>query len=171
MPQNRRQGSNYGVILLLYTLFANNDYLPPVTLGAIVLQVAIYLGFIPPLDPSNTYQLCVQPSRILNKGEWWRLLAPTLMHGDDMHLYFNMVSLLWKGRRLERHLGSKRFLLTLVIFSVLTSLTMVGMSVGIEEYAGMRSWNLMQQCAVGFSAIDLRRARGKCHQHVRGGMR
>ena len=31
-----------------------------------------------------------------------RLLAAPFLHASDMHLYYNMSSLLWKGRQLER---------------------------------------------------------------------
>ena len=40
----------------------------------------------------------MQPARIWYDGEWMRLLAPALMHASDMHLYYNMISLLWKVR-------------------------------------------------------------------------
>jgi hypothetical protein len=57
----------------------------------------------------------------------------------------------FQGRRLERRLGSKRFLLTLLVFSLLTDLIHVGICLAIEEYGGLRTWRLMEECAVGFS--------------------
>jgi membrane associated rhomboid family serine protease len=30
--------------------------------------------------------------------EWGRLFTSGFLHGDDSHLYYNMVSLLWKVR-------------------------------------------------------------------------
>lgn len=38
------------------------------------------------------------PSRIIYRREWIRLLASTVIHADDMHLYYNMISFLWKVR-------------------------------------------------------------------------
>jgi hypothetical protein len=49
---NRR--SNYGVWLLAYQLITANEQIPPITLGAIVLQIAIYLGFIPAISLDHT---------------------------------------------------------------------------------------------------------------------
>lgn len=40
--------------------------------------------------------MCLLPSRIIGHREWIRMLASVVMHGDDMHLYYNMISLLWK---------------------------------------------------------------------------
>lgn len=48
-----RRRPNYGVYLLAYQLF-NGQYVPPVTLAAILFQVAAYLDFIPVIGPDNT---------------------------------------------------------------------------------------------------------------------
>lgn len=81
------------------------------------------------------------------------MLASVFMHADDMHLYFNMVSLLWKGRRLEPLLGSNRFLLLLGTFTVATSSTMVGLSYLADEMFRFDGASFMNQCAVGFSGV------------------
>lgn len=147
-----RQQQNYGVYLLAYQLLSS-DYIPPVTLGAILFQVAVFLGFIPAVDRWKITEMCLLPSQVLNQWEWMRLLASTVMHADDMHLYYNMVSLLWKGIRLEPLLGSRRFLLLLLLFSVSTSVCVVAMSYIIEIVLGFQGLQLMHQCAVGFSGV------------------
>jgi len=38
---------------------------------------------------------------------WKRLLGSAFVHADDHHLYYNMLSLLWKGIQLETSMGSK----------------------------------------------------------------
>ena len=55
MFQPRRQ-HNLGVYLLAAQLLSS-DRIPPVTLGSILLQVAIFLGFIPGLGPKHTCKL------------------------------------------------------------------------------------------------------------------
>eukprot|EP00983_Pelagomonas_calceolata_P127818 1161446-Pelagomonas_calceolata.AAC.19 len=40
---------------------------------------------------------CIQPSAIL-KGQWMRLIWSAFLHLDDSHVYYNMASLLVKGR-------------------------------------------------------------------------
>ncbi|EJW78842.1 hypothetical protein WUBG_10251 [Wuchereria bancrofti] len=148
--QNRRRQNNYGIYLLAYQLF-NSRYIPPVTLAVIIFQMAIFLGYFPFLGQHRTEAMCLLPSRILYRSEWLRMLASTVMHVDDMHLYFNMISLLWKGRRLEPWLGSNRFLLLLAVFAVATNCTMVGLSYLADEVFSFNGGGYMNQCAVGFS--------------------
>lgn len=47
-------------------------------------------------------------------GEWWRLLAPTVLHGSLLHLVFNMLALFSFGTYLERFIGSHRYLVLYV---------------------------------------------------------
>ncbi len=42
-------------------------------------------------------------------GEWPRLFWSAFLHLDDVHLYWNMTSLLLKGAQLERRMGSAGF--------------------------------------------------------------
>lgn len=91
------------------------------------------------------------------------LWAPFL-HADEYHLYYNLVSLLWKGAQLEPVLGSLYFL-ALVIELGLTS---AGLYLGLAYFlAGKgtgwfsmrrgfhrrRTNGLLGSCAVGFSGI------------------
>ncbi|KAL3989754.1 Rhomboid family protein [Acanthocheilonema viteae] len=115
--------------------------------------MAIFLGYIPALNQHKTEAMCLLPSRILYRSEWLRMLASTVMHVDDMHLYFNMISLLWKGRRLEPWLGSRRFLLLLIIFALATSSTIIGLSYLADEIFIFNGADYMNQCAVGFSGV------------------
>jgi membrane associated rhomboid family serine protease len=43
-------------------------------------------------------------------GEWWRLVTNEFLHGNPIHLFFNMLMLWWFGRPLEALLGRARFL-------------------------------------------------------------
>ncbi|RYG49958.1 rhomboid family intramembrane serine protease, partial [archaeon] len=58
---------------------------------------------------------CLQPGAILRRGvmhgltsytSWHSMLGSTFVHGSDNHLYYNMMSLIWKGFSLERVHGS-----------------------------------------------------------------
>uniref|UniRef100_A0A0N5AFU8 Rhomboid domain-containing protein n=1 Tax=Syphacia muris TaxID=451379 RepID=A0A0N5AFU8_9BILA len=149
---SRDRQRNYGVILLAYHLL-NSDYIPPVTLGTILFQIIVFLGFIPALDHFKIPAMCLLPSRIISQHEWLRLFASLIMHADDMHLYYNMISFLWKGRRLETRFGSRRFFILLMTFCISTSICMVALSYLVEVVFGFRSLQLMKQCAVGFSGV------------------
>jgi len=43
-------------------------------------------------------------------GEYWRLFTVTLLHGNELHLFFNMYALYLSGRIVERWYGSLPFL-------------------------------------------------------------
>lgn len=81
--------------------------------------------------------------------EWRRLLLSPVHHADDFHLYFNMVSFLWKGIRLERRLGGAWFLYLLSVFSVLSGVVYLVLETLLAELTQDQSYSM--QCAVGFS--------------------
>ena len=86
------------------------------------------------------------------ESDWRRLLLSPLHHVDDLHLYFNMVSFIWKGIRLERRLGGAWFLYLLSVFSLLTGLVYLVLEVGLTELTQNHSYSM--SCAVGFSGTD-----------------
>jgi membrane associated rhomboid family serine protease len=49
-----------------------------------------------PFNPSIIAQ-CVNPAAIWYDGEVRRLLWAGFLHADDAHIYYNMLSLMWKG--------------------------------------------------------------------------
>lgn len=85
-------------------------------------------------------------------SDWRRLVLSPLHHVDDLHLYFNMVSFLYKGRRLERELGQEWFIYLLVVFSLLTDLVYLLLE-------GLLTWLTLDDhyslvCGVGFSGMN-----------------
>ena len=68
----------------------------------------------------NAADVCLSAQAVLRWREHKRLLLSCFEHGDDIHLYYNMLSLLAKGRQLERHFGSPYFIYLLGVFSILT---------------------------------------------------
>ena len=136
-----------GLFLLGYQLLQNIGLtnIPPLTLVAVVLQVAIYLNVV------NVPRLCLSGAGVARERDWARLVVPALRHTHDIHLYYNLVSLAWKGMELERRLGTLRFLITLVILTFSSSvlnvlLAMVGAQV-------LEDASLMTECAIGFSGV------------------
>lgn len=136
-----------GLFLLGYQLLQNIGVtnIPPVTMVTVITQVAIYLSVI------NVPRLCLSGASVARDRDWVRLVVPALRHTHDIHLYYNMVSLAWKGMELERRLGPVKFLLTLIILTVTSSglyvlLAMVGSQV-------LEDPSLMSECAIGFSGV------------------
>lgn len=143
----RQRGSNLGLLLLASQLIhVGFDNIPPVTLAVLGLNAYLYLFPAVPL-----MKACVSVEQAYRLKDWRRLLLSPLHHADDMHLYFNMVSLLWKGMRLERRLGGPFFLYVLSVFSLLTGLVYLLLEVALTELTDDYSYSM--QCAVGFSGV------------------
>jgi len=81
----------------------------------------------------------------------WRLFTAPFLHGNEMHLLYNMSSLLWKGRILESHMGSSRFALLCLVFTGLSSAIEVFASLVLDRvfaYGGP-----LRTLSVGFSGV------------------
>ena len=66
------------------------------------------------VDPREYYASAEDPFVSIKKGEVWRLVAPMLLHGDALHLAFNMIWIYLLGSAIERIHGSV-FLVVLVV--------------------------------------------------------
>ncbi|PWN62677.1 rhomboid family intramembrane serine protease [Chryseobacterium viscerum] len=64
-----------------------------------------------------------RPSTIDN--QWWRLLTNIFLHGGLMHIFVNMVGLLFVGIFLEPLLGRGKYLLIYLITGILASFTSI----------------------------------------------
>lgn len=111
--------------------------------------------------PSNP-QACVSLQQVYRYKEWRRLFLSPLHHVDDWHLYFNMVSFIWKGIRLERRLGGGWFLYLLSVFSLLYGLMYLLLQVLLTKLTVDSNplvnlidvSSLSRECAVGFSGTN-----------------
>lgn len=147
MMRNRQRGFNLGLLLLASQVFQLGiDNIPPVTLATLGLNVYLFLFPFKPL-----LKTCLSVREAYWYGDWGRLLLSPFHHVDDMHLYFNMASLLWKGIKLERKLGGAWFAYLLSVFSLLTGLVYLLLETGLTKMTEDSSYSL--QCAVGFSGV------------------
>ena len=85
-----------------------------------------------------------------------RLFWACFYHVNDMHVYYNMSSFIWKGMRLEPMLGTKvnciclkdqRFAWLILVIGVVSNCLMVLTSVILQRSG------FSDSCAVGFSAV------------------
>jgi len=159
MYNARRRGGVPGLgvwLLLIQLMRVGFDRIPPVTLVSIVAQVLIHLRHVVGLLrwiklPSSIGDVCVSALHTWYRDDWRRLIFAAFYHADDMHLYFNMSSLLWKGLRLERRFGSAHFGCMIAIFTVLVNILLVAFNMAAEQITHDGSY--IAQCAVGFSGI------------------
>jgi rhomboid protease GluP len=87
---------------------------PIVTYSIIALTVIVFLlqvgtEFFLEIDIPAVYGIKYNP--YIDRGQFWRLITPVLLHGDLMHIGFNMYAVYILGRGLEQFYGHGRFLL------------------------------------------------------------
>lgn len=144
----RRPG--LGILLLAAQIFqVGANRIPPVTLSVIGLNVGIYLRLLKGLP--SLAKACVSAHHVWYDHGWMRLVFSPFFHLDDWHLYYNMVSFLWKGKSLEPTMGSPRFLYVLAVFSVLTNVLLVGLDIVLAKLLEDPSY--IYTCAAGFSGV------------------
>ncbi|XP_038051104.1 rhomboid-related protein 4-like [Patiria miniata] len=155
MRHRRREG--LGLLLLIGQLMrVGLDRIPPTTLGTIAINVAIYLKVLDPyirmyFRSPTIKNICASTYSVWYQGDWPRLALAAWFHLDDWHLYFNMVSFLWKGLSLERRFGTFYFMYLIAVFSLLTNATMIGLNMALAEVLDDDSY--IVSCAAGFSGV------------------
>jgi membrane associated rhomboid family serine protease len=78
------------------------------------------------LDPetgANYFGLITNPALLLQRP--WTLVSYLFMHADEMHIIFNMISLLIFGLAVEKKLGSNEFLLLYFFCGIFDGLLLV----------------------------------------------
>lgn len=61
-------------------------------------------------NPQTLVDFGAKFNPLIDQGEYWRLFTPIFLHVGGLHLWFNSLSLLALGGKLERVLGSVRFI-------------------------------------------------------------
>lgn len=57
----------------------------------------------------------------IQEGEFWRIFTPILLHGNVLHLFFNIIWLVVLGKLIEDKIGSVRFFLFVLITSAISN--------------------------------------------------
>ncbi|XP_038605120.1 rhomboid-related protein 4 [Tachyglossus aculeatus] len=145
--QRKSRRVNAG-LLLLFSQIAQIGItnIPPVTLASLALNIFLFLNPVKSLRKT-----CISVEECFEQGDWQRLLLSPFHHADDWHLYFNMVSMLWKGMKLEKRLGSGKFAIIIASFSVLIGIVYMILEFALAEFLAEPAYKM--QCAVGFSGV------------------
>lgn len=138
-------------VLLLFSELLNVGFgvIPPVTLGAIIGQTLLFLGFID--VPWDRWDVCISAQNVWRGRDWRRLFLSAVEHADDRHLYYNMISFLSKARTLEPRYGSANFAIILAFITTLTSAFYVALGLGCANI--LHDSYYLQTCAIGFSGV------------------
>ncbi|NXF04285.1 RHBL4 protein, partial [Smithornis capensis] len=145
---HRRQGrANAGLLLLLYQISqVGIQNIPSVTLGVLVLNIFLFLNPVRPLS-----EVCISINEAIYKKNWQRFLLSPFHHADDWHLYYNMISMLWKGIMLEKRLKSVWFAYIIAVFSVLIGVVYMMLEFLLVKILDDPSYEM--NCGVGFSGV------------------
>ena len=144
------RGGGFGLFLLASQIMQIGvDRIPPVTLLTVAINAVIYMRLVPGLPGVNS--ACTSNINVLNHKEWKRIFLSSFYHLDDMHLYYNMISFIWKGIKLERDLGKRKFFILIAVFSVGTQVAMLALNHGCS--VAFQNTHYLRTCAAGFSAV------------------
>ncbi len=69
--------------------------------------------------PRATAYLALNPVNVIRGGAYWQFLSYMFAHGGLSHLLVNMLGLFFFGTQVERHLGTKEFLLYYLVTGAL----------------------------------------------------
>lgn len=148
--QRRQQGLQYGIYLLcLQVMNFGIDKIPPATLILIIVQVLLYIGLIK--VPWNAEEVCISTIKIFKYRDWNSFIVSNFEHGSDMHLYYNMVSLILKGSYLEPMYGTMNFIILVSVLSLGCSAMYIFLGYALMQLTGDYGYYI--QCAIGFSAV------------------
>lgn len=57
----------------------------------------------------------------ISQGEVWRLFTPCLLHGNLLHILFNMLWLILLGKQLEERLDARRYMLLILLTGIFSN--------------------------------------------------
>lgn len=148
--QRRQQGLQYGLYLLfMQVMNFGIDRIPTVTLIAVIAQALLYTGLLQ--VPWNPEDVCISAIKLFKYRDWRSFIVSHFEHGSDMHLYYNMISLILKGSYLELMYGTTNFGLLLALLSVGCSSMYVCLAYMLMQLTGDYGYYTM--CSVGFSSV------------------
>jgi len=148
MPSPKKKSYKLRFFLLLLNIGRYTyERIPLVTLFYITLNIFAFINL-----QSSIYleRVCIGVNQFWNSNEYWKLITFQIHHIHDFHLYYNILSFLWKGVNIEKKLKSCYFAYLLAVFTVLTSLVTLSLDALYFKAFGS-SYN--QHCAVGFSGV------------------
>lgn len=171
MDRNRRSGNPLNMLFMAMSLFQNLrsagildgaggmhfDRIPVGTGGLIAAMCFVHFfptstdRALPQLQLSQIEPNCVHAGDVWFGGEFRRLVTAAFVHVDDFHLYYNMVSLLWKGLHLENRMSTPKYLLMCAVLTVMSHGLIVLVAVGLWRIFDYGYY--MNECAVGASAV------------------
>lgn len=101
-----------------------SSYIRKFPVVSVIIALTVFIHFILLILPAGFYlrYLGIGLNAGIEAGEYWRLITPIFLHGDLLHLAFNMGALLIFAPALENMLGRFKFALIYLIPGILANL-------------------------------------------------
>lgn len=77
----------------------------------------LFLNKMPFISSISSYPIFSS----IKQGEIWRLVSPVLLHGNFIHLFFNMLCLWVLGQQVEERIGITRYISLTLLLAVITN--------------------------------------------------
>ena len=119
------------------------------TFALIITNLLIYMMVLSqgPLNIDSLLQFgAISPERILEHGEYYRLLTAMFLHGNFTHLFFNMFSLYVFGSRVERYYGTTAFGIIYVVSGLVASVSSLLFSQSVSVGSSGAIFGLFSAC-------------------------
>ena len=103
-------------------------YLPPAVKNLLIINIIVFIGTELIGDPMYQWFALFPIGSPFFR--WWQFVTHMFMHGNFMHIFFNMWSLIVFGPMLERLWGSKKFLIFYFVCGLGASGAIYGLLLG-----------------------------------------
>jgi rhomboid protease GluP len=98
-----------------------------------LLMFALELTFGGSTNSQTLYRLGALVPVVVLRGEWWRLVAATLLHYGFLHLFVNVLGLYFFGRLVENKLGAARFLIVYWFSAIGSMLAILAVAIATQD--------------------------------------
>lgn len=102
------------------------EYVPKVTRNLIIVNVLVYI--LTKINPPVMYGLFSLYFPVMHNFHFWQFFTYMYMHGNLMHIFFNMYTLMIFGGAVENIIGSKKFF----VFYTLCGLGAAALNIGVD---------------------------------------
>jgi rhomboid domain-containing protein 1 len=162
---NNRNNASPLIMSLLFQIWQALSQLPvkpPLTMALLAINITIHINppqlYLLGYNVASIGKNCLNPKLIIvefqNKGNilFNRLFLSSVIHADDSHLYYNMISLLWKGINIEHNIGTEAFTILFIFSLIVSHLLIVIIAILLESF-GISHYSGYNTCSIGFSAV------------------
>jgi membrane associated rhomboid family serine protease len=105
-----KEAGDHGAARRYFAKGRGDGPLVSVTMILIAASVIVSLSRLLSSEGGALFDAFALDKLAVAAGEYWRLWTVTLLHGNELHLFFNMYALYLSGRIVERWYGSLPFL-------------------------------------------------------------